>query len=79
MKKNYSAPNIAFQTLNVQTLSGGCYYDVASNQAKFQCPIKDPAFDGETIFIEGASCDFKGDADKVCYAIPTADANVYNS
>ena len=83
MKKTYSVPQIAFQTLNATTFSGGCHYDTlpGANHGQYQCPVKDPDFD-VTIFVTG-SCDAHPEdlpgGDKICYTNAGENHNVYNS
>ena len=80
MKKTYSVPQIAFQTLNATGFSGGCTYDVVTESAQFQCPIKDPDF-GVEVFVQGSCIYVAGDGEysDLCYATSVADMNVYNS
>lgn len=77
--KNYIKPAIAFQTLEMSaSVSSGCAHR-AENQ-EFICPAKLPGQDF-TVFIEDGRCDtyMPGMENVICYHVPQADMNVFES
>ena len=77
--KNYIKPAISFQTLEMSaSVSSGCAYN--STSAEFQCPAKLPGQDF-TVFVEDGRCDtyMPGIEDVICYHVPQADINVFES
>ena len=84
MKKKYEKPDILFESFALsQSISAGCEM-IGGNQAQYVCPVwvKTPGFDDDryTIFGDG-TCDSKpvGGNDSICYHVPIADNNVFNS
>lgn len=84
MKKKYEKPDILFESFALsQSISAGCEM-IAGNAAQYVCPVlvKTPGFDDDryTIFGDG-TCDSKpvGGNDSICYHVPIADNNVFNS
>ena len=57
-------------------LSTGCSLDLAF--AEFACPLLIPEW-GETVFTDALQCDWSNDDFYVCYHVPTAGSNVFNS
>ena len=78
--KSYIKPNIAFQNL---TLSAGivnaCVYK--SQQDAGVCPAEVPGIPGLTVFQEDSQCETYSPelGGMICYHVPTADANVFES
>ena len=78
--KTYIRPDISFQKLNLATnVSAGCQYSATFDAGK--CPAELPGQPGLTVFLEGSECmvyspDLGG---LVCYHVPTADSNVFES
>ena len=86
MKKKYEKPDILFESFALsQSISAGCEM-IAGNAAQYVCPVlvvKTPGFDDDDpyiIFGDGP-CVSKpvGGNDSICYHVPTADNNVFNS
>ena len=84
MKKKYEKPDILFESFALsQSISAGCEM-IGGNHAQYVCPVlvKTPGFDDDTytIFGDGA-CESKpvGGNDSICYHVPIADNNVFNS
>jgi len=75
MKKNYTSPNIIFQPLSAAGLSAACSF--TANHAANVCPIMIPEW-GETVFGDYDICDYTPE-DNVCYDVPTASSNVFES
>ena len=78
--KKYVKPNIAFFELNLSTtISTGC--GINSQQAEAVCPIELPGHPGLTVFQETTGCVAyaPGIQDTICYHVPTADMNVFES
>lgn len=76
MKKSYKAPSIAFQSLSAGGLSSACAF--VSKQAMSVCAVEIPGWDGETLFSEYGVCDWTPQ-DNVCYDVPTAASNIFES
>lgn len=79
MKKQYIKPIITFDSLAVSAnISSGCAF-LASNQAEYQCPIIDEE-SGWTIFSDLRNCMMMPTpGDTICYDIPFAASNVFES
>ena len=78
--KTYTKPAIAFQSLMLATnISSGCIYSATANPA--ECPVEIPGQPGLTLFLENSACMmYSPEADGlICYHVPTADANVFES
>ncbi len=77
--KNYIKPDIMFQTLALSAdISAGCA--IVSNQNAGACPVEVPGQPGLTIFPEGTCVAYvPGYEDRVCYHVPIADMNVFES
>lgn len=77
-KMAYMKPAFQFHQIPLVTGGGtGCAY--LSTQAEYVCPVYDEDW-GMTIFGDGAGseCEIVSDGN-VCYSVPVADYNVYNS
>ena len=78
--KKYIKPDISFQKLNLSTnISAGCEYSATLDAGK--CPAEVPGQPGLTVFLENSACmvyspDLGG---LICYHVPTADSNVFES
>lgn len=77
--KKYVKPDIAFFELNLSTtISTGC--GINATQAEAICPVEVPGQPGLTIFQKGACTAYAPTAqDTICYHVPTADINVFES
>ncbi len=78
--KKYVKPNIAFFELNLSTsISAGC--NIYATQGELACPVQIPGQPGLTIFQEDTGCVAytPGMQDTVCYHVPMADLNVFES
>lgn len=78
--KKYVKPDIAFFELNLSTsISTGC--SIYSNQDVQVCPVQVPGQPGLTIFQKETGCVAyaPGMQDTICYHVPTADLNVFES
>ena len=75
-KMSYSKPAFTFHAIPMVVGGGtGCYY--TTDQEQDVCGIYDPDF-GFWIFSE--NCDYTpDDGFNICYTVPIADQNVYNS
>ena len=83
MKKKYEKPDILFESFALsQSISAGCEM-IGGNHAQYVCPVlvKTPGFDDTyTIFGDGACVSQPvGGNDSICYHVPIADNNVFNS
>ncbi len=78
---NYIKPDISFQKMNLATdVSTGC--SVNSTQALKTCPVDIPGQPGLTVYSEsGGQCLAYGPGweDQICYHVPVADLNVFES
>jgi len=77
--KNYIKPDIMFQTLALSTdVSAGCA--IISNKNPGECAVAVPDYPGLTVFPEGTCVAYvPGYEDQVCYHVPIADMNVFES
>ncbi len=77
--KKYIKPDVSFFEMNLSTsISAGCEF--TSNNAPLACPVEIPGQGGLTVFLEGACMAyFPGAEDSLCYHVPTADSNVFES
>ena len=78
--KKYVKPLISFFELNLSTsISAGC--NIYKTEAELICPVQIPGQPGLTIFQETTGCVAytPGMQDTVCYHVPTADLNVFES
>ncbi len=78
--KNYIKPDISFQRLNLSSsVSLGCAVESTHDAGK--CPVEIPGYPGLTVFPEGSECTTysPGFEDQICYHVPTADLNVFES
>ena len=83
MKKMYSSPDIAFQTLNVNKQGNGACEFISMDESlatSNQCAVKDKVA-GIVIFNTDACWNLGGyPSDKeVCYGIPSESFNIHNS
>ena len=79
LKKKYLKPEINFESLALSTdISSGC--SMLSQNSPNQCVIYYPQW-GMTILTEEMSCDAypPGGMDYICYHVPVADNNVFES
>lgn len=77
--KKYIKPDIAFHPLSLSaSLSAGCA--IISNNQPGSCPVEIPGQGGLTVFPEG-TCDayVPGYEDQLCYHVPIASMNVFES
>ena len=75
-KMSYSKPGFAFHAIPLVVGGGtGCFYELTSQQ--FVCPVYDEDLEG-TIFSND-SCDYQALDGNLCYSVPMADHNIYNS
>lgn len=78
--KTYIKPDISFQKLDLTTnVSTGCEYTATS--AAGSCPAEIPGQPGLTVFQETSGCMVYSPelGGLICYHIPTADSNVFES
>lgn len=78
--KNYIKPDIAFQRLDMATtVSAGCEH--TATLAAGTCPAPIPGQPGLTVFQEGSDCMVYSPelGGLICYHVPTADSNVFES
>ncbi len=77
--KNYIKPDIAFQKLNLTTsVSTGCA--INSNSEPLACPVEIPGQPGLTVYPDGTcSLYFPEYDDQLCYHVPMADNNIFES
>ena len=79
MKKQYIKPAIIFDSLAMSAnISSGCSL-IAGNEAQYVCKVKDPET-GWTFFTDQAICNMTlAPGDTICYDIPFAGSNVFES
>ena len=79
MKKQYVKPVITFDSLAMSAnISSACSL-LSSNFAEYVCAVEDPE-SGWTIFSDPAVCMMvPGPGDTICYDIPFAGSNVFES
>ena len=78
MAKPYIKPFISFESLAVSTrAASSCSHQAA--HAQYECAIEIPEWDGDTIFTEAIDCTWEPDAINVCYHVPAATTNVFDS
>ena len=78
-KFSYSKPAITFQAIPLVVGGGtGCFYNPSATGRN--CVIEDTDL-GITIFSsDNSACEYgPADGDNICYTVPLADANIYNS
>ena len=79
MKKSYMKPLLTFESLSLSsTISSGCALS-STNSAEYMCPATDEET-GWTVFTEYGICMVvPGPNDGICYHVPVADRNVFES
>ena len=79
MKKSYEKPVITFECLAVSSnLATGCAF-LSTNSAEYTCPVIDEE-SGWTIFSNYELCMMTpGPGDTICYDVPLANSNVFES
>ncbi|MBR5232621.1 MAG: hypothetical protein IKW03_00275 [Clostridia bacterium] len=78
--KNYIKPGISFQSLELATnIAAGCVY--TATLAPAECPVDIPGQPGLSVFQEETGCMLYSPEgnDLICYHVPTADSNVFES
>ena len=77
--KKYVKPDISFFELNLSTtISTGC--NIYSNEAEAICPVQVPGQPGLTIFQKGTCVAYSPSSqDTICYHVPMAGMNVFES
>ena len=78
--KKYVKPNISFFELNLSTtISTGC--GITATNAETVCPVFLPGHPNISIFQELTGCVAYAPSmqDTICYHVPTADINVFES
>ena len=77
--KNYIKPAISFQGLAMTAnATGGCAHKANSGEAA--CPVELPGLPGLTVFADDRCMLTSPDeASKICYHVPQADINVFES
>ena len=80
MKKQYSKPEIMFESFTLSVNIAGDCEKIVGNPAKMQCGINGSG--GEVLFIDQSICSFLVDNDDYngfCYHNPSDSANLFNS
>ncbi len=79
MKKPYNKPTITFESLALSTnIAAGCAF-ISTNSAEYMCPVIDEE-SGWTIFSDKAVCMMNPKpGDTICYDIPLANSNIFES
>ena len=80
VKRNYIKPDICFDSFELSSsMAAGCEM-IGSNQDAYACPVLIPDWE-LTVFMELGICDMHPpeQMDSICYHVPTADNNVFNS
>ena len=79
MKKKYIKPAIKFECLALsENIASGCAF-ISTNSAEYVCPVVDEE-SGWTIFVSNGMCLVVfGPDDTICYDIPLANSNVFES
>ena len=79
MKKPYIKPIITFERLDVSNnIATGCAF-ISTNLAQYVCPAVDEE-SGWTIFSDNRICKMvPGAGDTICYDIPFANMNIFES
>ncbi|MBR2732410.1 MAG: hypothetical protein IKD72_10565 [Clostridia bacterium] len=76
-KLAYMKPAFQFHQIPLVTGGGtGCAY--RATHEEYVCPVTDPDL-GVTIFASRPTCQYTTGGGNVCYNVPVADYNVYNS
>ena len=76
-KMSYTKPAFTFQAIPL-VVGGGTGCSLSATSAEYVCPVYDDDL-GVTIFASSA-CEYKpADGTNICYTVPTADHNIYNS
>jgi hypothetical protein len=79
LKKPYNKPTITFESLALSTnIAAGCAL-ISTNSAEYVCPVIDEE-SGWTIFADNEVCmmiPIPGET--ICYDIPLANSNVFES
>ena len=76
VKKPYTPLEISLQSLSAGGMSAACAYQV--NHAVNTCTFTPPGW-GETIFGSGNNNCFWVDGEDICYHVPSASSNVFDS
>lgn len=80
MKKTYVKPAIMLNSFELYlSVSVGCSFQATS--AQMQCPVAMEEWGGATIFTDAVGCILTTPdmTDFVCYHVPMANANVFES
>lgn len=80
VKRKYIKPDVCFDSFELSSsIAAGCEM-IASNQDAYACPVLIPSW-GIAVFMENSGCDAypPEGMDSICYHVPTADNNVFNS
>jgi hypothetical protein len=79
LKKIYKKPMVAFESLALSaSISAGCAY-ISTNSAEYICPVTDEE-SGWTIFADTTVCNVTPrPGETICYDIPIANSNVFES
>ena len=80
VKRMYVKPAICFDSFELCTgIAAECEM-IGSNQESYACPVLIPQW-GLSIFIDLTNCNLHPpeQMDTICYHVPTADNNVFNS
>lgn len=79
LKKKYNKPIITFESLALSTnIAAGCAF-ISTNSAEYICPVIDEE-SGWTIFSDKAVCMMTPKpGDTICYDIPLANSNIFES
>ena len=76
-KMSYTKPAITFQAIPL-VVGGGTGYSLSATSAEYICPVYDE--DLEVTVFASSDCEYTpADGTNICYTVPTADANIYNS
>lgn len=76
-KLSYGKPAIAFHAIPL-VVGGGTGCSLSATSAEYICPVYDE--DLEVTVFASSACEYTpADGSNICYTVPTADANIYNS
>ncbi len=81
MKKTYNSPLIEFESFELAAnITAGCEL-LLVNSTEGVCPVSVTEWGGMTFISGNYGCDRTppGGEDTICYHVPTADNNVFNS
>ena len=78
-KLSYGKPAIAFHAIPL-VVGGGTGCSLSATSAEYFCAVYDEDLGFSIFSSDNSACQYTpADGSNICYTVPTADANIYNS